>query len=343
MKILIIRLGAVGDVIRTIPVLSYLHKKLKNPEIHWIVEDRAGNLLENHPLLKKVFIIPRKKYYKIFKILKDIRKENFDIVLDFHGLLKSGLISFFSNCNVRIGFSKKNSKEFNWIFNNFHCEDLPEKITRIEKNFYLLKVFLDNVKIPDKLELNLNIENAKIEKIENFLKKLSFKKFIVINPFVSKAGRYKEWPYKYFGKLIKIINKSGEIAFIITWGPDEYDKAKKIYDIAKANNVFLAPKTDMKELAVLFSKIDAVVTCDTGPMHLASLLNVPVFAIFGPSDVNINRPWGDKNFVVYKNVGCNPCRNKSCNDLKCLKILTPEYVANLLTQWLSSVMGFNNL
>ncbi len=152
MKILIIRLGAVGDVIRTIPVLDYIHKKFKNPEISWIVEDRASNLLINHPLLKKVYIIPRKKYYKVFRIIKEIRKEKFDLVLDFHGLLKSGVISFFSGVKSRVGFNKKNCKEFNWIFNNIHAPELPEKITRIEKNFSLLKAILSDVKLPEKLE-----------------------------------------------------------------------------------------------------------------------------------------------------------------------------------------------
>ena len=327
MKILIIRLGAVGDVIRTIPVLDFLHKKLEKPEISWIVEDRAANLLINHPLLKKVYIIPRKKYYKVFNIIREIRKENFDIVLDFHGLLKSGLISFSTGVEKRVGFCKKNCKEFNYIFNNIHAPELPEKITRIEKNFSLLKGIFDEVEIPEKLETHFYIEEEKIKYVESFFDKLKcYKKFIGINPFVSKAGRYKEWPLNYYIELLNLLKKHESTCFIVTWGPGELEKAKKIVKSVNSKNVILAPKTDMKELSVLISKLDLIITGDTGPMHLASVLNVPIIAIFGPSDVEINRPWGEKNIVLWKDVGCNPCRNKSCNNLKCLKEIYPAEV-----------------
>ncbi len=329
MKILIIRLGAVGDVIRTVPVLDYLHKNLKNPEICWIVEDRASNLLLNHPYLRKVYIVPRKKYYKVIGILKKIRKEKFDLVLDFHGILKSGLISFFTGIKKRIGFNRKNCKELNWIFNNIKIDELPSKITRIEKNFFLLKALFSEVKIPKKLNANFFIEKDKVEYVDSFLKKIkinSFEKFIIVNPFVSKAGRYKEWPLENYIEFLKISSKYKKNCFIITWGPGELDKAKQIVNSVNTKNVVLAPKTDMKQLAVLIAKSDLIITGDTGPMHLASVLNIPIIAIFGPSDVDINKPWGEKNIVIWKNVGCNPCRNKSCKDLKCLKEIKPEEV-----------------
>ncbi len=117
-----------------------------------------------------------------------------------------------------------------------------------------------------------------------------------------------------------------DYCFIVTWGPGEFEKAKKIIDSINSKNVILAPKTDMKELAVLISELNLIITGDTGPMHLASVLNIPIVAIFGPSDIDINRPWGEKNIVLYKDVGCNPCRNKSCRDLKCLYNLTPAEV-----------------
>ncbi len=324
MKILIVRLGAVGDVIRTIPILDYLHKKIENPEISWIVEDRAANLLINHPLLKNLYIIPRKEYYKVFGLLKKIRLEKFDILLDFHGILKSGLISFFSGIKKRVGFHKKNSKEFNWIFNNIHAPILPEKITRIEKNFSLLKAIFDNVEVPQKLETHFFIEKEKKDYVNKFFNNLtSFKKFVGVNPFVSRAGRYKEWPLEYYIELLNLLKKYDKICFIVTWGPGELEKAKKIVSSVNSENIILAPKTDMKELAVLISKLSLFITGDTGPMHLASVLNIPIVAIFGPSDVEINHPWGEKNIVLYKSVGCNPCRNKSCNILKCLYELKP--------------------
>jgi lipopolysaccharide heptosyltransferase II len=327
MKILVIRLGAVGDIIRTVPAVLYLKKHFENISISWIAEDWACNLLVNHPDIDNLYIIPRKKYSKVFEILKQIKKENFDYVLDFHGILKSGLISYFTGIKKRIGYQKENCKELNFIFNNIKAPKISEKVTRIEKNFNLIKPLINDFQIPEKLETNFYIEQSKKEYINNFLKNLNkFKIKIGINPCTSRSGAYKEWPIEYFKKFISLIsNHFGEdnVCFIVTWGPEEYNKVKPL-KISK--NIVLAPETDMKELLVLISNLDIFITGDTGPMHLASVLNIPILALFGPSDAEVNKPWGNLNRVVKIDVGCNPCRNKSCNDLKCQYKLTPEYV-----------------
>ncbi len=326
MKVLVIRLGAVGDIIRTVPAVLFL-KRIKNLSISWIAEDWACNLLENHPDIDKLYIVPRKNYRKIFGILKEIRKEHFDYILDFHGILKSGLISYFSGVRKRIGYSKVNCKEFNFLFNNIKAPEISEKVTRIEKNFNLLKPIIEKFNIPEKLETNFFIDNEKERYIDNFFKNLSkYKIKIGINPCTSRSGSYKEWPLPYYKKFISNISRyfgKNEVCFIITWGPGEYEKVKFLKG---DDNIYLAPKTDMKELLVLISKLDVFITGDTGPMHLASVLNIPVLALFGPSDSEVNRPWGKLNRVVKVDVGCNPCRNKKCKNLKCQYELTPEYV-----------------
>ena len=330
MKILIIRLGAVGDIIRTVPAVIFLKETIKAEEIHWLAEDWASNLLLNHPQIKKVHIVPRKKYSAIFKILEDIKNENYDYVLDFHGILKSGLISFFTGIKKRIGFHRKNCKELNFIFNNIKAPFISNRVTRIEKNFNLLKPLIGDFQIPKKLRTEFKIEPEKKSKIRNFLNfKDNFKYLTGINPCTSKSGSYKEWPVKYFSELIRIISEqfNGEMAFVITWGPGEKEKVAPILSAGeKYSNVFMAPETDMKELMYLISQLDFFVTGDTGPMHLASALNIPILALFGPSDAQINKPWGYKNVIAKVDVGCNPCRNKKCTDLKCQYKLTPETV-----------------
>ena len=330
MKLLIIRLGAIGDIIRTVPAVIYLKKRINAESVHWIAEDWASNLLLNHSEIDKVYIVPRKNYWKIRELLKEIKAEQYDYCLDFHGILKSGLISFFSGIKKRIGFQKNNCKEFNFLFNNIKAPLISNKVTRIEKNFNLIKPLVSNVTIPEKLETNFFIEKEKREKIEKFFAKIGkFKKFTGINPCTSKSGSYKEWPVEYYLKLVTLISEHsrGNIGFVITYGPGELDKVSPILSAGeKFKNVFLAPETDMKELMYLISKLDFFVTGDTGPMHLASTLNIPILALFGPSDSEVNKPWGRKNIIAKVNVGCNPCRNKKCTDLKCQWQLTPEIV-----------------
>ena len=337
MKILVIRLGAIGDIIRTVPAVLYLKRNIKDLKLSWIAEDWAANLLINHPDIDRLYIVPRKKYSKIFQILKQIKKDNFDYLLDFHGILKSGLISYLSGIKKRIGYPKENCKEFNHLFNNIKTSPIPESVTRIEKNFNLIKPLIPDYKIPDKLETNFFIDQMKICFINDFYNNLKgYDFFIGINPCTSKSGEYKEWPIIYYKELIKKFHKkvNNKVAFIVTWGPDEY---KKIEPLKNCPNTFLAPKTDMKELMVLISKLNLFITGDTGPMHLASTLNIPILALFGPSDSGVNRPWGKSNIVVKVDVGCNPCRNKKCTKLTCQWELKPEIVLENLINICKSV------
>jgi ADP-heptose:LPS heptosyltransferase len=337
-KILIIRLGAIGDVIRTMPVLEHLSKKYPSYKIDWLVEDRASNILLDSTLLNEIIIVPRKeitntlnqkKFFKLFfilkKLIKYIQSKDYFIIYDFHGIFKSGFFSFFSTAPVRIGFSRKFTKEFNYLFNNKYFSPASKYVTRIEKNFSLLGM---NIEKNKKLNWNIYISDADKEYVDEWLKNKNLlnKKIIGVNPFVSAAGRYKEWFLDFYAKLIELIKDNyPALEVVVTYGPGEEEKMK--YIIEKSGvNVFPAPATTMKQLAYLISKFELFITGDTGPMHLAEAMGTDIAAIFGPSDVNINRPFTGNSIVIYKESGCNPCRNKKCQDLKCLKILSPEFV-----------------
>ena len=146
-RILIVRLGAIGDVIRTLPALRALRHNLPDASIAWVVEDRAASLLINHPDLNKVFVLPRKEWQKnplsvktikeIIRLTKKLRKENFDLVLDFHGLFKSGLITFLTGVEHRVGYARKFSKEGNYLFTNDRVALPDYKINRVEKNLII--------------------------------------------------------------------------------------------------------------------------------------------------------------------------------------------------------------
>ncbi|MBP7652264.1 glycosyltransferase family 9 protein [Candidatus Dependentiae bacterium] len=346
-KILIIRLGAIGDIIRTLPAVKYLSENLKEEhQIFWLTEKQNSNILENLSYINKLVKIPRKEWQKqIFSknflkvifdfknIIKDLKNEKFDYVLDFHGIFKSGLLSYLTNCPVRIGYSKKFCKELNHIFNNVHIDAESDKITRIEKNFSLLAYFFNKKIKPEKFGDLFEIkENDKIV-TENFIKKLTYKNIILINPAVSKIGRYKEWPEKYYSKLCILLAETyKETSIVFSWGPGEFEKIERIINGIKNisnshnNRIFTAPATTVKESVYLISKASLFITGDTGPMHIASLLNIQLVALFGPSDPEINKPYGKNNIVLYKNTGCNPCRKRKCKKLICQANLDPNFV-----------------
>ncbi len=347
-NILIIRLSAVGDVIRTIPAVKALKAFYPSSKITWIVEESSKALLKSQPEIDRVIVFPRKRWLKglqsIVKIPKTIseavkfilkiRQERFDIVFDFHGILKSGLISFLSGAPKRIGFDRNSSKEFNYLFSNIKVKPFEVRISRFQKNMQLLRGI--GLEIEDyKFELNIPPEDR--EYIGSFFSSLSpppRKPIIAIHPGTSAKTIYKRWMNDQYARLAdRLIEKLGS-TIIFTWGPDEIELVNMIKREVRGK-ALLAPETkSLTALGELFRRCDLYIGGDTGPMHIASLVGTPVVVIYGPTDPVINEPFG-LHRKVRKEVGCNPCRNRSCQKLICLRKITVDDVMKATEEILS--------
>jgi len=151
-RILILRLTAVGDVIRTLPAVKAIKAYHPSSSITWVVEEPSKVLLESQPEIDEVILFPRERWgdgiksaregwrtiTEIRRFVLDLRRRKFDMVLDFHGILKSGLLSFFSGSPKRIGFDRRWSKEGNFLFSNVKVKLPEERMSRFQKNFALL-------------------------------------------------------------------------------------------------------------------------------------------------------------------------------------------------------------
>lgn len=342
-RILIVRLGAIGDVIRTLPALRALRANLPEAYIAWVVEDRAAPILKDHPDLNKVFVVPRKEWGKnplSFKTLREIggviqnlRRETFDLVLDFHGLFKSGLITFLSGVKERVGFSRKFSKEGNFLFTNRHVS-LPErKINRVERNLSLIKYL--GLEIKENLPI-IPISDQDREFVANtiFPESTSFNRpWIIIHPGSSPSTPYKRWGYRRFAQLAdNLIQKfGGKILF--TAGKDERELVKSIIAEMTEFQYILCQTKTLTQLAETIRRCDLYIGNDTAPMHLAAFVGTPVIALFGPTDPIENAPYvKGESIVIRKDVFCNPCRNRECQNLLCMDAINVEDVLGAVDQ-----------
>ena len=124
-RILIVKLSSIGDVIHTLPCLAAIEKRLPFARVDWVVEDVAANLLDGHPQLFHLYTIPKKRWRssgmsifasEIIPFFRELRQQHYDVAIDFQGLTKSGLVSYFSGAKRRIGFKGEDSKEINALF-----------------------------------------------------------------------------------------------------------------------------------------------------------------------------------------------------------------------------------
>jgi len=353
-KILIIRLSAIGDVVRTLPALRALRIKFPSAYIAWIVEESAQDLLQGHPDLNHFFVFKRKKWsreffkrYNFLNFFKEvldffrkIRGECFDLVLDFHGILKSGVIGFLSGAPLRVGFSRKHSKEFNYLFNNYHINLETDAISRIERNLNFIR-FLDIH--GDNQEPIIPITNEDRQYIDNFFKKKGLDKhtpLIVIHPGTSKKTLYKRWNVSYYATVAdKLIDKL-QAKIIWTWGPGELETAEAIVERMNHESTIACKTENLRQLAEIFRKSNLFLGSDSGPMHIASFVKTPVVVIYGPTDPVVNAPYKkNPHIMLRKDLSCNPCRNRKCKSLQCMNLVMPDEVFDAICKLLKTQNG----
>jgi len=346
-RVLVLRLSAVGDVIRALPAVKALKQSYPASSVTWVVEEPSKALLESQPEVDEVILFPRMRWSKgikspkrlwrtvgeIRRFILGLRHRKFDAALDFHGILKSGLISFISGSPIRIGFDRRSTQEGNFIFSNVKVGLPEQRMSRIQKNLALVKRM--GLKT-EGFDPKLHIPAEDSEPVESFFGRFPKplrRPVIAIHPGTSRKTSYKRWmPIRYSRLADRLIDELGS-SVIFTWGPQELDLVEEIRRGMEKESI-LGPRTEsLTQLAEVFRRCDVYIGGDTGPMHVASFMGIPVVVIYGPTDPVVNEPFGPHKKVMNE-VGCNPCRKRSCNELTCLKTVTVDAVLKAVKETL---------
>lgn len=255
--------------------------------------------------------------------LKKLRSGEYDLIIDFHGIIKSALFSKFVKGKRTIGFGKTVAKEKSHFFYGERVENQNKRLHKVERNMLIPSYLGTGNAIPEvKLEPP---PDAELYIDQFFAREKIAPPVFAINPFSSKGSRFKRWDIERYGELIRRITSDNLGKVIILWGPGEKGEAKHLREIA-GEEAFLSCPTDVPQLLALLSRADMYIGGDTGMMHLAALAGKPVLAIFGPTDHKINGPYGSIHRIIRKELPCSPCKNKDCKERRCLGEITVEEV-----------------
>ncbi len=340
-NILIIRLGAIGDVIRTLPALNALRKKFPESHIAWLVEEKSKSILNGHPEIDEIIVVKRERWQKgivaprfFLKTIKeavsfiiDLRKKEFDLVLDFHGIVKSGIFGFLSGARQRIGFGRKFTKEFNFLFNNVHVNPSDKRLNRVKRNISLLyPLEVDRNSIKAVFPFSHGNKTAVDYFFDRYIDNNNGP-VVAVHAGSSKKTDYKRWGLSNYAAMADMLIEYCHATVILTWGAEEKESVEKIAAMMNKEPVIACETGSLSKLAELIKRCDLYIGGDTAPMHIAAFLNVPVIAIFGPTDPLINAPFGNKkHMILRKDIPCSPCRNRKCKTKVCLEEITPEQV-----------------
>jgi lipopolysaccharide heptosyltransferase II len=323
-KILIVQPNRIGDIIFSLPVLSALKKRYSNARLSWIVDERCFEILEANRILENIFIWDRRqislKYYKNLKL--QLRNQKFDLSIDLHGLAKSAMLVSFANARFKIASSSTNKmREFSWLFSK-EIKSKPEKHC-VERHFEVAK-YLDCF---DEINYSIVIPKESFQSVKEKLleEDLNLERIIGIHPGAGWISR--RWnSYKFALLARKLKTELG--ADIVFVGGEEGGSSENGLNeaiLANVDDIKIADMTrkfNLKELCAFLNICRVFVGNEAGPMHIATALNTQAVAILGPTNANRTGPYKGNTKIIQHYIDCQPCRNRNCRSIACMKSIT---------------------
>ncbi|WP_428023809.1 lipopolysaccharide heptosyltransferase I [Arcobacter sp.] len=284
-KLAIVKLSAMGDIIHAMVALQYIKKKYPNILIDWFVEESFSQILQNNPHINNIFSVNlkaiKKNKFEIInqiKLIKKYSKNNYDLVIDAQGLIKSAIVSKLLAKTVA-GFDKNSIREKSATLFYNKKVTIPYDENTIDRNVKVLSSPL-NFEITSKMILEkepflfYKDENPIIyDYIKNDKKNIIF--------VIGSTWESRNYPKE---KFLNIANELKENC-IVVWG-SESEKEKALWLEGNSNYIKALPKINLNSLKALVSKVDLLIGNDTGPTHMAWGLNIPSITIFGPTPIN---------------------------------------------------------
>ncbi|MCX7833181.1 MAG: glycosyltransferase family 9 protein [Ignavibacteria bacterium] len=305
-KVLVIKFFGIGDVILSIPVLKNLREFFPDAEINFLTTLNCRDVLYGNPYINRVLTF-NKVTDKSFCLLKTIRKQNYDLVIDLFCNPRTALITFTSKAKYKVGYDFPKRK---YAYNiKVPVSDKLESSHNLEINLLALSTIGVTIKYKEFL---IPLEEAHFSFADNFFSKNSIPN-PVIGIIISGGWEAKKYKVKDYIELIHLIRKNYNIKFVLIWGTErELKECIEIYEHHK-DYCYIIPETSLKYTAAIIKKCSFIIANDSGLLHLAAAVGVPVLGIYGPTSPVQQGPYGGiHEVVVYDKLSCLNCAYLSC-------------------------------
>lgn len=311
---LIVRLGALGDIVHAMPVVPALRELYPDARIGWVVHPRFVPLLDlvdgldrRHPLDRRTGALA----------IREVRRARYEVCLDLQGLLKSAAVARLSGARRVIGFSRALLREPAAAL--AYSETGGDGTGHvIGKNLSLLARLGGTARTP---RFSLRIPASPVVPCtRRLIGRDDETPFALINP--GAAWPNKRWPAERFGEVARDLRDRIGLRSAVLWGPDEATLAATVVRASEGAAV-MAPQTSMVEMLALAQAARVVISGDTGPLHLAAATGAPVVGVYGPTPPGRNGPWNPLDRVVSAHEACGCAFKRTCtSEAWCLERVT---------------------
>ncbi|MCP4650959.1 MAG: methyltransferase domain-containing protein [PVC group bacterium] len=347
-KILIINLGGIGDFLLSTPAIKALRKAYPEAKIDLLASGSIGKIAGGVDYIDKVFVFDIKyggiiRWRRIWKniiTLLSLRKQRFDLAINMRTITSEDSakkIKFL----LKIIAAKKTAGRNTAGRASFFDIKIPETDAgdKYEMKYDIDTVEALGVEVLDK-QISLEIKSNAQENIDNLLKEEQISKEDILIGIHPGGMPSRRWPIERFAKVVDAISGQMPVKFIITGGKFEEVLGNTLKSISDTKVINAAGNLNIHELFALINRCNVYISNDTGPMHIAAIQKTPLVAILGPGHFIRYDPRNisDKVVVLYKKKECSPCLKVECDDLQCLKAVSPQEVTDAVLK----LLGKNN-
>ena len=338
-RVLIVRLSAMGDVIHTLPAVHLLRRAFPQAFIGWLIEERWAELLcapgsprrgprsALRPLVDEVHSVNLKTWGKSLfsmstlqhavRVWNDVRDVGYDVAVDLQGAMRSAVLARWSGARVVYGAAEPREAPASlWYTRKVvaHGRHIVEQNLSVAEELAGHRVAMTRIELPHDLQTE--------QRIEQRLAELGVGEFAILNPGAGWGA--KRWPAERYGEVARGLAEQG-VGSILNYGPGEEELVRTAE--AASGGTARAMSFTITELIALTRRARLFVGGDTGPMHLAAALRVPVVAIFGPTDPARNGPYGTRSIVLRSAESVTSHARRAAPDEGLLAIGSDEVVA----------------
>jgi lipopolysaccharide heptosyltransferase II len=343
LKILLVRLRQIGDVVFTTPAIHALRDRFPSAEITYLVESAAAPVVAGNPHLSHVRVVPRARALKGFlgdlALGRQLRREHYDIVIDFHGGPRASLLTWLSRADVRIGYAVVGR---GWMYTTqvARSRQLLPRHSVVSQWDLLLPLGIgapDRDRYPCEMAVDPDA-GARVRTRLDAHGAGPGDRIIVMH--VSAGNPFRRWPLPSFAEVAATLASDGDdYQVIVTSGPSDAGAAAHVIADARTrvapgirDRILDCGELSLDELRALFDRAAIFIGGDSGPMHVASTSQVPMVSLYGPTLPARSAPWRSLQWhaagVEVTGLECRPCDQRVClpGDFRCLTRITASEV-----------------
>jgi lipopolysaccharide heptosyltransferase II len=318
-KILVVSLSNIGDIVLTFPVIDILKRDFPDAQLDLIVGPNGESLVCGNPYFRKVFVYHKSQSpLSILKWLRELAAEKYDLAVD----LRNTAIPF-------LIFAKHKTP----------LMIVRPKVGHMREQHLARLKSVHNFTSSQAAKISLFISSADEDIVLQFLKPLGSARKVVFAP--GSRAESKRWQKEGFAKLADYLIEHYGVQVVFTGDQNDVEVVSKISTLMKNPSLDLTGKLTLPQSAYVLSLSDLAIVNDSAPMHLASYLNVPVVALFGPTDPKRYGPWSGKCAVVRNNDQCLACRLRNKVLHTCMQAIRAEDVEGVLENFLPEIFDAN--